>query len=123
MKNFHVLACVVAGLAISLASASGDADQRKDVAAKHPPQDQAHVQQQKEDRLHDNEPIRKKASPVLKDEDIYGHELMSPEELNQYRERHRLIKTEEERKQLETRHRKEMQRRAQALGIEIEDAD
>ena len=59
----------------------------------------------------------------LKDEDIYGHKLMSPEELHQYRERLRALKTEEERNRFEAQHREEMQTRAKALQIELEDAD
>ena len=48
---------------------------------------------------------------------------MSAEELNQYRERLRLIKSEEERLKFEAQHREEMQKRAQALQIKIEDAE
>ena len=53
---------------------------------------------------------------------IYGGNLMSVEERNEYRERLRLIESDEERARFKAQHREEMQKRAQALQIEIEDA-
>jgi hypothetical protein len=53
---------------------------------------------------------------------IYGGKLMSVEERNEYRERLRLIESDQERARFEAQHREEMQKRAQALQIEIEDA-
>jgi len=117
--KYSILMVFIAGLVLGTASLSSDADRHKGVGS----QDQAQVQQQNKDRLHDNERIQQQEEIKLKDEKIYGYKLMSPEELNQYRERLRLMKTEEERTRFEAQHRDEMQKRAQALNVKIEDAD
>jgi hypothetical protein len=119
-KNVLVLA-VIAAVAIAMLAMSSDADQPKGSGAKD--RDQSQMELHDKDRLHDRERIQLQDPSQLKDEDIYGHDLMSPEELNQYRERLRLIETEQERLKFEARHREEMQKRAKALKTNIEDAD
>lgn len=54
---------------------------------------------------------------------IYGGKLMSVEERNEYRETLRTIRSDAERVQFEARHRAEMQKRARALKIDIEEAE
>lgn len=53
---------------------------------------------------------------------IYGGELMSVQERNEFHEQLRLHDSEEGRGQFEAQHREKMQQRAKALGLEIEDA-
>lgn len=117
-----ILTVLVAGMVLGTASMTSNADQHKGGGSKERAQDPAHVQQQEMDRLHDQERIRQEERLRLEDEKIYGHELMSPEELNQYRERLRLMKTEEEKARFEAQHREEMQKQAKALNVELEDA-
>jgi hypothetical protein len=54
---------------------------------------------------------------------IYGGELMSVQERNEYREQLRLTKSEAERQQLQVQHREQMKERARALNLEIEEAE
>lgn len=55
----------------------------------------------------------------LSDQDIYGGELMSVEERNQYRQQLQTATSSEERAQIEARHRQEVQQRAQEQGKDI----
>lgn len=122
MRN-AILAVFVIGTVLGAAAISSDAEQQKGGGAQDRAQDQSQVRQQDMDRLHDKERIREQEHKQLGDEDIYGYKLMSPEEIKQYRERIRLMKTEEEKLRFEATHREEMQKRAQALHVDIEDAE
>ena len=56
------------------------------------------------------------------DSDIYGHEMMSVQERNQYREQLRLVESDPEKKtRFEAQHREQMQARAKAQGVVIDD--
>jgi len=54
---------------------------------------------------------------------IYGGELMTVQERNQYREQLRRMDSEEERRQFDARHRDKMKRRGEALSLEVEEAE
>lgn len=55
---------------------------------------------------------------------IYGGELMSVEERNQYREQLRLTESDPEAQtRFKAQHKEEMQRRAKAQGVHLEDPD
>lgn len=54
---------------------------------------------------------------------IYGGELMTVQERNEYREMMRLSESEAEREQIQARHREQMRERSRALEIEIEAAE
>lgn len=54
---------------------------------------------------------------------IYGSELMSVQERNEYREQLRLSDSDSEREQFQAQHREQMSERARALNLEIEDAE
>lgn len=54
---------------------------------------------------------------------IYGGDLMSVQERNQYREQLRLLDSDTERQQLQAQHREQMNTRAHALDLEIEEAE
>ena len=121
--KFPVLAVLLIGAVLGVAAISSDAEQQKGGGAQDRAQDQSSIGMQDKDRLQDRDHTRLQDPSKLKDEDIYGHKIMSPGELNQYRERLRLIKTKEERVKFEAQHREEMQKRAQAMEIKIEDAE
>jgi hypothetical protein len=58
------------------------------------------------------------------DSDIYGHELMTVQERNQYREQLRLVESDPEKKtRFEAQHREQMQTRAKAQGFVIDDGE
>ena len=54
---------------------------------------------------------------------IYGGELMTVQERNQYREQLRLIDSDEERLKFQAQHREQMELRAKALELDIEEAE
>ena len=54
---------------------------------------------------------------------IYGGEVMSVQERNEYREQLRLIESDQERQQFQAQHRDRVDQRAEALGLEIEEAE
>lgn len=54
---------------------------------------------------------------------IYGGELMSVQERNEFREQLRLFDSEAERQQFQAEHREQMRQRARALNLEIEEAE
>ena len=54
---------------------------------------------------------------------VYGGELMSVQERNQYREQLRLIDSDQEREQFQAQHRDRVNQRAKALGLEVEEAE
>ena len=58
------------------------------------------------------------------DKDIYGHELMSVQERNQYREQLRLVEDDPEKKtQFMAQHREQMQVRANAQGKRLDNSE
>lgn len=57
------------------------------------------------------------------DQQIYGHALMSVEERNAYREKLRMIDSDDERGKFVAEHREEMQLRADAQGMSLDDED
>jgi hypothetical protein len=54
---------------------------------------------------------------------VYGGEFMSVQERNQYREQLRLIDSDQEREQFQAQHRDQVNQRADALGLEVEEAE
>ena len=54
---------------------------------------------------------------------IYGSQLMTVQEQNEYRERIRNAKTEEERAQIRSEHHQQMQERAAAQGITLSEVE
>lgn len=54
---------------------------------------------------------------------IYGGELMSVQERNEYREQLRLSGSQEERTKLQAQHREKMEQRADALKLDVEEAE
>lgn len=54
---------------------------------------------------------------------VYGGDLMTVQERNQYREQLRNLQSEEEKTQFMAQHREQMNERAQALELEVEEAE
>ena len=54
---------------------------------------------------------------------VYGGQLMSVEERNQYREQLRVLESDQAREQFQAQHREKMTQRAKALEIEVEEAE
>lgn len=68
---------------------------------------------------------------LLKDQDlvppgqgpIYGGKIMSVKERNEYREQLRTLGTQQEQEKFQAQHRDRITKRADALGVEVEDAE
>ena len=54
---------------------------------------------------------------------VYGGELMSLQERNEYREQLRQLKSEDERMQFQAQHREKIDERAEALKLQVEEAE
>lgn len=54
---------------------------------------------------------------------IYGGEFMSVQERNQYREQLRVLDSDQEREQFHAQHRDRINQRANALNLEVEEAE
>lgn len=57
------------------------------------------------------------------DRDIYGYQMMTEQERNEYRRRLEDAKTTKEREQIMTEHRAEMQARAKDKGVDLEETE
>jgi len=83
----------------------------------------------KEYQARHEEAMRKRAQQQNQDlvppgqGNVYGGELMSVQERNEYREQLRLIDSETGRQQFQAQHREKMNERAHALNLEIEEAE
>ena len=86
-------------------------------------QQQKQVQQREQVQEQEQKQIHVPDTGNGPDSDIYGHELMTVQERNQYREQLRLCDSDEERLQLQAQHRDRINQRAHALGLEVKDAD
>lgn len=61
------------------------------------------------------------AQDRIQDRDIYGSQMMTQQERDQYRDRMRSAKTAEERERTRAEHHERMKERAQARGITLPD--
>ena len=100
-----------------------DRDRRTDVdPARDQLQAKARNQQQNREMLQEQERIQVPDAAKGPDSGIYGYELMSVEERNQYREQLRLVQSDPEKKaRFLAQHREKMQVRAKARGIILEE--
>lgn len=74
-----------------------------------------------QDRTHAPDEAKQAENQVQAQKQIYGSELMSEQERNQYRERIRNAENRQEAEQIEAQHRHEMQIRAKNKGVQIEE--
>ncbi len=100
---------VVTALAFGLAATAGDAGQHKGGTASGDRMQQVE-QQRDQDRSHSRLETRDQAK--LHDNDIYGHELMTRQELNQYRQKMQEMHTAKAREQFQMQHEEKMRERA-----------
>ena len=118
----HVLATsAIAALAIALAGFSGDAGQRKGGTGgdRAPQMEQQKVHDQ--ERQHSR--IETREREEIRNEDIYGHEMMTAQERKAYREKLRNMKSEEERARFIAQHRARMEDRARAKAKETKETE
>jgi len=74
-----------------------------------------------QDRVRQQDRVHVPGTGLQADEPIYGEQLMSEQERNQYREQLRLIGQDtEKRTQFMAQHKEEMQKRAKAKGVDLD---
>ena len=107
---------VLAMLALGLLAFAGAGGQQKGGGSdRSQPVEQQGSQDQ--DRMRTQIEARDHAS--LRDEEIYGHELMSKEELNQYRKELKTMNSAKKREQFQMQHEEKMRARALQQNKEI----
>lgn len=132
MKYARVISIIVA-LLLAFGTASGEPDRGKGAAAKQQQQKQQHqvvdrermqnrtrVEEPDLDRVRDRDRQRIHDPAFVRDEEIYGHELMSEKELKQYRNELRKLKTAEKQEQYRVQHENRMRERAMEQGKDLE---
>lgn len=126
MNNKCVLG-IAAGLALALAivpAAAGQGKGGQGADQRQPPrQDQRMDQDRIQDRsridIPDQDRDRQRDQAGMRDNDIYGHELMTRAELEKYRKRMTEMKTVTERDRFQLQHEAKMQERAKQLGKDL----
>jgi hypothetical protein len=117
-KNTLTMTALASVLVFAAASAlAADQDQLRtqDQDQLHTP-DQLRTQDQTKDQIQD------KTQDQLKTQDqIYGSQLMTEKERNEYRNRMRSAKTVQEQEQIRAEHHKSMQVRAKERGVTLPD--
>ena len=106
-----------------LMSADELARYRKELAQQKLAADRARYQHEHEKRMRERAMAQSRDLVPPGQGPIYGGALMSVEERNEYREALRNMKSDAERVQFEARHREEIQKRARALRIDLEEAE
>jgi hypothetical protein len=82
-----------------------------------------HFQIQHESRMQERAQLQGKDLVPPGQGVIYGGELMTAQERNQYREQLRHMDSDEEREKFQAQHREQMELRAKALELDIEEAE
>ena len=102
---------VLTALTLGLAAYSSDAGQKQGGAASSD-----RTQQMEQQRDHDQDRIRSRLETrdpaSLRDAEIYGHEVMTRQEMNQYRLEIQKMHTQEARQQFQAQHEEKMRERA-----------
>ena len=111
----RILAISVA-MALALAAFADEGGQRKGGTSSGDPAQQIEPQRD-QDRLQSREETQDMVR--LRDEEIYGHELMTNEELNQYRKQLQTMRTPQAREQFQMQHEEKMRVRALQQNREI----
>ncbi len=110
-----------------------DRDRTRDQDRMHQParapayegaQAQQRKQSQEQRQFQEQEQIHVPGTGNGPDSDIYGHEMMTAQERNRYREQLRLVESNpEEKTRFLAQHHEQMQVRARAQGVVIDDGD
>ena len=113
----YLVAFISIGLAVTgsnLASAQEQASKRQEIKTQTQEQAREHreIKTQTQEQIKTQEQARER---------IYGHDLMTEQERNEYRERLRAMNTEEERNAFRAQHHEEMKKRARERNMEIPD--
>ena len=110
MRNILTVS-VVAALVLGLAPYFSDASQGKGGT-----RSSDRVQEVEQQRAQDHDRLRSRIETrdpaLLRNEEIYGHELMTGEELNQYREQMKKMHTAQAREEFQVQHEEKMRDRA-----------
>jgi hypothetical protein len=108
MKRSLIYAAVLAALLPAMATVTyaADQDQTRDQDRLQTPD-----QTRDQDRLQDKDQIQ--------DKQIYGSQLMTTQERDEYRNRMRTAKTAQEQEQIRNEHHKQMQTRAKDRGVTL----
>ncbi len=69
----------------------------------------------------DRDTTASQSREAAQDRDIYGYQLMTPAERQEYRDRMRAAQSSEEREKIRAEHHQEMQKRAEARGMTLPD--
>ena len=109
---------VVTALAFGLAATAGYAGQHKGGTASGDRMQQVE-QQRDQDQDRSRSRLETRDQAKLHDKDIYGHELMTRQELNQYRQKMQEMHTTKAREQFQMQHEEKMRERALQQNKEI----
>ena len=101
---------VVVALAVGLSAFAGAGGQQKGGSDRAQP-----VEQQSQDRMR----IETQERERIRDEQIYGHELMTRKELNQYRDQMQKMRTAKAREQFQAQHEDKMRERARLQNKDL----
>jgi hypothetical protein len=112
MKRNLIYAAVIATLLPAMAQVAYAADQDRT-------RDQDQLQTQDKDQTRDQDRLQDKDQ--LQDRQIYGSQLMTQQERNEYRARMRAAKTVQEREQIRNEHHERMKERAKERGVTLPD--
>ena len=106
-----LMASVVAALALGFASYSSDAGQGRGGTGSGDRVEKVEQERgQDHQRLHSKVEARDQSG--LRNEQIYGHELMTEKELNRYREQMQTMRTAQQQEEFERQHEEEIRERA-----------
>lgn len=84
-------------------------------------QDRDRVDEKDQQKDQDRDQAKTKDQIQQKDRDIYGYQLMTEQERNEYRERVKTAETNQQREQILAEHREKMQARAKTNGVNLEE--
>lgn len=76
---------------------------------------------QDQDRTQTQTQTQTQTRQTIRDREIYGYQLMTRQERNEYRTRMRNAKTAEERERIRAEHHEQMQARAEERGVTLPD--
>jgi hypothetical protein len=84
---------------------------------------QDHGRADQKDQMQGQDRAKTKDQVQLKDRDIYGYQLMTEQERNEYREQLKKAETSQDRQQITAEHGEKLQARAESQGVNINEAE
>ncbi len=116
MKRTLLYAAVIATLLPGMSMVAYAADQDRDRT-----RDQDQLQTPDKDQARDQDRLKTQDKDQLQDSQIYGSQLMTQQERNEFRARMRAAKTDQEREQIRNEHHERMKVRAKERGVTLPD--